>query len=106
MTTQFLHAVYLCHDVLDQRWENLHRFLHPASLRNKKLAVLACFELDLSHHVFLTAFARDWKDGGNVHLSVRYDLVDSILELASQTSQLGFLGPEGLHDKPAADEGQ
>jgi hypothetical protein len=89
--------------VLEERWSHLHRFLHPGSREQAGWLAMACAELDISDHKFLSCRAKNFGPGGSVKLLLRYDLVDSILEVVSHTTQLGFLRPEDFPEKLAAE---
>ena len=103
MDTRRLHILYLNPEVLGNRWSHLHRFLHPGSLEAEGWLALTCAELDMSEHTFLSCRAKNFGAGGSAKLYLRYDLVDSILEVVSHTSRPGFLHPE---DFPEQSEGE
>ena len=94
MDTRRLHILYLNSEVLLERWAHLHRFLHPGSKEQTGWLSMTCAELDMSEHTFLSCKAKSFGAGGPAKLYLRYDLVDSILEAVSHTSQPGFLRPE------------
>ena len=101
MDTRRLWVLYMSSVVLEERWSHLHRFLHPGSREQTGWLSVTCAELDISDHKFLSCTAKNWGPGGPAKLYLRYDLVDSILEVVSHTSPLGFLRPEDFPEKPA-----
>lgn len=92
MSVSSYHFIYLNQDVREPRWSYLHRFLHPGSYRHDSQNMVFCGNLDLSHHVFLSARAKDWTGGqGAMTVLLPYNLVDAILEVVSHKNQLGFV---------------
>ncbi len=96
MATKSYHIVYLNPEIEDSRWSHLHRFIHPGSAQDPGWKSLVCTDLDTSHGVFLSCKAKNWTGEGARMIQLRYGLVDSIVEVASHTNQLGFVGPDGF----------
>jgi hypothetical protein len=94
MSTASYHFIYLSPEVRDVRWSSLHRFLHPGSYSRDQQNMVLCSDLDMSHHIFLTATLKDWTGDKSKMVFLRYDLVDAILELVSHKNPLGFASPE------------
>lgn len=100
MATQIYHLLYLHPGVEDAQWSHLHRFVHPGSRSDPGWKSMLCTNLDLSHHVFLSCKAKSYSGGGPKAVSLRYDLVLSIVEVGSHTIKAGFVDPDGF---PAVD---
>ncbi len=94
-----LHFVYLSPCSLDARWAHLHRFFHPGSREHNQQALIVGADLDIAHHPYLSIRARDWEGVGSRTLLLRHDLVDSILEIQSHTSQLGFVDLSAVREE-------
>lgn len=90
--------IYLAHVLERPQYSHLKRFLHPGSLAAGELIVLAT-NLDLGFHPYLSAQVKDWANGGSRHVLLRHEIVVSILEVASHTSQFGFVDLSELPDK-------
>ena len=92
MSIASYHFIYLHPNVRDQRWSYLHRFLHPGSYQYDRQNMVFCGNLDLSHHIFLSARVKDWTGEQDAKIVLLpYSLVDAILEVASHKNQLGFV---------------
>lgn len=100
--TRRLHILYLNPRALEDRWAHLHRFLRPGSREEAGWLSLTCAELDMTAHTFLSCKPKNWEGGKAPTLYLRYDLVDSILEVVSHTSQPGFVRPEEPREQPTA----
>lgn len=84
--------VYLSPSVLvEPAWRHLHRFLHPGSRDKEQQALIVGRDLDIHWHPYLSIQARDWESSGTRSVLIRHDIVASILEITSQTSQFGFV---------------
>jgi hypothetical protein len=101
--TRRLHILYLNPLVLEDRWAHLHRFLHPGNKDEAGWLSMTCAELNMAAHTFLSCKAKNWDGGESSTLHLRYDLVDSILEVASQTTPPGFLHQAGTREQPEVD---
>ncbi len=89
-----LHVIYINPAVLEDRWAHLHRFLHPVIKEQTGWLAITCTELIMDDHTFISCRAKNWGTGGNARLHLRYDLVDSILEVVSKTSHPVPLSPK------------
>ena len=98
MATTAYHIIYLNPEVKDARWSHLHRFIHPGSAEQAGWTSLVCTDLDISHGLFLSCKAKNYSGRGPKTILLRYGLVDSIVEVASHTSQPGFVGQEKFPD--------
>ena len=94
MASKKYHFIYLRPEIEDEKWAHLHRFVHPGSRKQLGWAHLLCTDLELDHQPFLSCRAKNWKDGETKTILLRYDLVGSIVEVASHNDQLGFVGPD------------
>lgn len=92
MSVATYHFIYLRPEVREPRWSYLHCFLHPGSYQHDKQSLVFCGNLDLSHHIFLSARAKVWagEQGAKIVL-LPYSLVDAILEVVSHKNQFGFV---------------
>lgn len=77
--------------LVDPGWHHLRRFLHPGSREKEQQALIVGRDLDIHWHPYLSIQARDWECTGTRSLLIRHDIVASILEITSQTSQFGFV---------------
>jgi hypothetical protein len=91
MTAKSIYIVYLCPDITNERWSNLHRFFHPGILEHDKKNALVCFSLDTSYHGLLVATARDFSTDKNKKIHFLYSMVDSIIEVSFPRTPIGFL---------------
>jgi len=94
MDNKSYHIIYLNPAIEDERFSHLHRFLHPGNRNKTGWKSLLCSNLDTSHHTFLSCVAKNYSGSTPKRILLRYDLVDSILEVASHKRQLGFVDPE------------
>lgn len=108
MSARTIHFVYLFRDVVQKPpWAHLHRFLHPGAEKHDGQALMIGSNLDLNYHPYLSIRAAQWGDRrGSQVVLLRHDLVASILEVASHTTQLGFVdlsdARERLVDQPVS----
>jgi hypothetical protein len=68
----------------------LHRFFHPGTLEHDGKASLTSFHTDTTHYAFLAAKVRDFSNGGNRLIHIPYSMVDAMIELPFEGSQIGF----------------
>lgn len=105
MSVASYHFIYLCPEVLEPRWSYLHRFLHPGCYQHDKQNMVFCGNLDLTHHVFLSARAKDWiGEQGAKTVLLPYNLVDAILEVVSHKNPLGFVDLKKALEESTAPE--
>lgn len=94
-----LHFVYLRPEAQGARGRHLHRFFHPKSLEKDQQALIVCSSLELSHPVFARLRARDFSEKGSRSILLRYEFVDSMLEVRANTGQLGLVDIETIRDE-------
>jgi hypothetical protein len=90
------HLIYLNPEIDDPRWSHLHRFIRPTSAQGLGWKSMLCSDLDLGHGYFLSCKAKNWSGDGPKPIFLRYGLVDSIVEVAAKSNQLGFVDPDGF----------
>lgn len=92
MKSSAIKFVYLSPVVLEEPvWRHLHRFLHPGSREKDQQALIVGRDLDIHWHPYLSIQALDWESSGTRSVLIRHDIVASILEITSQTTQFGFV---------------
>ena len=92
MATFAVNFVYLSPAVLsDPAWRHLHRFLQPGSRDKDQQALIVGRDLDIHQHPYLSIRAKDWESAGAKQVLIRHDVVASILEVSSHTTQVGFV---------------
>lgn len=96
--------VYLSPVVLTEpAWRHLGRFLHPGSREKDEQALVVGKDLDIHWHPYLSIRALDWGSRGTRPVLIRHDVVASILEVTSQTSQFGFVDLSGVRERLEVD---
>lgn len=103
MKSSDIYFIYLFPGVLvEPAWKHLERFFHVPTLENEKQALMVGCELDLHQHPYLSIRAKDWGGlGGTRRVLIRHDIVASILEVASHTSQVGFVNLSDVREQLA-----
>jgi hypothetical protein len=105
MTILSVHFVYLGRCVLDNpQWTHLARFLHPGTRQQSGDALVIGSSLNLNFHPYLYIRAVDWVHTGSRVVLLRHDLVASILEVATHTSQFGFVDLRDARERLADQE--
>jgi hypothetical protein len=89
------HFIYCRPEILEARWSHLHRFVRPSSRDEIGWVCILGANLDISHHTFASLRAKDWTAKGSQMLSIRYDLIESLLQVGSHQTVIGFAG---LHE--------
>jgi hypothetical protein len=85
------YIIYLRDFAESEEWSHIHRFILRGGHSEPGWKGILCTDIDLSHHVFLSCKAKDNEDAGAKNIFLRYDLVASIVELASHNNLLGFV---------------